>query len=245
MISKAIMKACRRQYETSMIKQQKLLIGANSTLQGDLYELAFRSQGVLTARAKLGELMQAIEANRPNIVFISTDTVGPKITSQIKYTREGRGGRDRFILCVARTMNEAAKLEAFAAGADDIFSEPTSLAVIIGRLRYFLGQRIAANQHQLIASGDIKLDLVSGTAQRGHRPVRLTPTEFQILKLLMATPDRPVTRQELLDNVWGQNAQIDIRTVDVTLNRLRRALSSEDELDPIRSIRGQGYVFRF
>lgn len=228
-----------------MIKQQKLLIGANSTLHGDLYELAFRSQGVLTSRAKLPELLQAIKVTKPNVLFIVTDTVGPKVTSIIKYARDGQGGSERFILCATRTTNEASKLEAFAAGADDIFAEPTSLAVIFGRLRYFLTRRIAEGQHQLIASGDIALDLRTNSVSRGGRQVRLSPIEFRVLKLLMATPDRPVSRQELLDHIWGQNAQIDIRTIDVTLNRLRRSLSSESELDPIRSIRGQGYVFRY
>jgi two-component system phosphate regulon response regulator PhoB len=73
--------------------------------------------------------------------------------------------------------------------------------------------------------------------------VHMGPTEFRLLDHLMGKPGRVFSRAQLLDSVWGLSAEIDERTVDVHIGRLRKALSKEMEKDPIRTVRGAGYAF--
>ena len=79
--------------------------------------------------------------------------------------------------------------------------------------------------------------------RRGGREVHLGPTEFRLLEYLMEKPGRVFSRAQLLDSVWGLSAEIDERTVDVHVGRLRKALSRGRENDPIRTVRGAGYSF--
>jgi two-component system phosphate regulon response regulator PhoB len=73
--------------------------------------------------------------------------------------------------------------------------------------------------------------------------VRLGPTEFRLLAFMMESPGRVLSREQLLDGAWGRDAYIDERTVDVHIGRLRKALVRGREYDPIRTVRGAGYVF--
>ncbi len=78
---------------------------------------------------------------------------------------------------------------------------------------------------------------------RGERDIHLGPTEFRLLEYLLQKPGRVFTRAQLLDGVWGHAAEIDERSVDVRVGRLRKALSKGRERDPIRTVRGSGYAF--
>jgi two-component system phosphate regulon response regulator PhoB len=79
--------------------------------------------------------------------------------------------------------------------------------------------------------------------RRGERNINLRPTEFGLLEFLLQKPGRVFTRQQLLDGIWGQAAEIDERTVDVHVGRLRKKLSKGRERNPIRTVRSVGYSF--
>ena len=91
--------------------------------------------------------------------------------------------------------------------------------------------------------GDLSLDRVTRRVMRGPRSVNLSPTEFRLLEYLLTSPGRVYSRTQLLDNVWGRDSDIDERTVDVHVGRLRKAISRGREPDPIRTVRGMGYSF--
>src|SRR5690606_25728345 len=91
--------------------------------------------------------------------------------------------------------------------------------------------------------GDIELDRPAHRVMRGLREVRLGPTEFRLLEFLMESPGRVFSRTQLLDGVWGRDAFVDERTVDVHIGRLRKALIRGREADPIRTVRSAGYMF--
>jgi len=91
--------------------------------------------------------------------------------------------------------------------------------------------------------GDIVLDRESHRVYRRKSEIRLGPTEFRLLEFLMESPGRVLSRSQLLDGVWGRDAFVDERTVDVHVGRLRKALIRGKERDPIRTVRGSGYVF--
>ena len=95
----------------------------------------------------------------------------------------------------------------------------------------------------ILSAGDLELDRDMRRVRRAGRDIHLGPTEFRLLEFLMEKPGRVFSRSHLLDRVWGQDAEIDERTVDVHVGRLRKALSRAREKDPIRTVRGAGYAF--
>ncbi len=96
---------------------------------------------------------------------------------------------------------------------------------------------------EVLKIGDIELDRAAHRVTRGLRQVRLGPTEFRLLEFLMESSGRVLSRTQLLDGVWGRDAFVDERTVDVHIGRLRKALIRGNERDPIRTVRSAGYVF--
>ena len=94
-----------------------------------------------------------------------------------------------------------------------------------------------------LSAGELELDRETRRVRRAGREVHLGPTEFRLLEYLMEKPGRVFSRAQLLDSVWGLSAEIDERTVDVHIGRLRKALAKDDENDPIRTVRGLGYPF--
>ena len=90
---------------------------------------------------------------------------------------------------------------------------------------------------------DIEIDRETHRVYRAGRELHLGPTEFRLLEFLMQKPGRVYTRAQMLDSVWGLDSDIDERTVDVHMGRLRRAIARGKERDPIRTVRGSGYSF--
>ena len=94
-----------------------------------------------------------------------------------------------------------------------------------------------------LAAGNLELDRETRRVSRGSRIVLLSPTGFRLLEYMLERPGRVFSRAQLLDGVWGQDVEIEERTIDVHVGRLRKALSKGRERDPIRTVRGGGYAF--
>ncbi len=105
------------------------------------------------------------------------------------------------------------------------------------------GRRRPERIAEKLSAGDLDLDRETRRVRRGSRDIHLGPTEFRLLEYLLERPGRVFSRAQLLDGVWGQSVEIDERTVDVHVGRLRKALSRGRERDPIRTVRGTGYSF--
>jgi two-component system phosphate regulon response regulator PhoB len=93
-----------------------------------------------------------------------------------------------------------------------------------------------------LAFDDVKIDLATYRVYRGRREVVLTPTAFRLLRSLLETPTRVFTRDRILAQVWPHSADIDLRTIDVHIARLRKALTAAGEPDLIRTVRTIGYA---
>ena len=89
--------------------------------------------------------------------------------------------------------------------------------------------------------GDLKLDVASHCVIRQGRTISLGPTEFRLLKFFMEHPGRVFSRGQLLDAVWTIHADIELRTVDVHIRRLRQGVEIDGALDPVRTVRSAGY----
>jgi two-component system phosphate regulon response regulator PhoB len=151
--------------------------------------------------------------------------------------------RDMPVIMLTARGEENERVRGLSVGADDYVVKPFSTPELMARVRALLRrarpERVAAR----LAAGDIDLDRETRRVRRAGREIHLGPTEFRLLEYFMEKPGRVFTRAQLLDSVWGMSAEIDERTVDVHVGRLRKALIRGREKDPIRTVRGAGYSF--
>ncbi len=147
------------------------------------------------------------------------------------------------ILMLTARGEEGDRVRGLSTGADDYVVKPFSVLELVARVKALL-RRAAPNRiADSLRAGDIVLNRTAHRVTRREREVRLGPTEFKLLAFFMENTGRVLSRQQLLDGVWGRDAFIDGRTVDVHVGRLRKALIRGSDSDPIRTVRGAGYAF--
>ena len=147
------------------------------------------------------------------------------------------------IIMLTARGEETDRVRGLSTGADDYLVKPFSTPELVARVKALLRRASPERISAKLAYGDVELDRETHRVMRGAREVHLGPTEFRLLEHLMQKPGRVHSRAQLLDAVWGSAAEIDERTVDVHVGRLRKALVQGDEADPLRTVRGAGYSF--
>ena len=164
---------------------------------------------------------------------------GIEVVRQIRRMNDKRA--TPVIMLTARG-EETDKIRGLDAGADDYVVKPFSPAELVARVRALLRRSTPDMGAETLAYEDLEMDLVSHKVNRGGRSVHLGPTEYRLLRVLMENPGRVYSREQLLDKAWGQNIYVEIRTVDVHVRRLRRAINIDGKPDLIRTVRGSGYA---
>jgi len=144
------------------------------------------------------------------------------------------------ILLTARS-EETDRLRGFETGADDYVVKPFSVNELVARAGRLLHRAHPQLVAEVIQVGDIELDRTAMIVRRRGHTVHLGPTDYRLLEFMMRSPGRVFSREQLLNNVWGDDVYIDDRTVDVHIGRLRKALLQAWKTDPIRTVRGAGY----
>jgi two-component system, OmpR family, phosphate regulon response regulator PhoB len=147
------------------------------------------------------------------------------------------------VIMLTARGEESERVRGLATGADDYVVKPFSVPELVARVRALLRRSAPERVAGLLEAGDIMLDREAHRVRRAGRELHLGPTEFRMLEFLMEKPGRVFSRAQLLDGVWGFDAEIDERTVDVHVGRLRKALNRPRDKDPIRTVRGSGYSF--
>ncbi|MXP08641.1 phosphate regulon transcriptional regulator PhoB [Pseudoblastomonas halimionae] len=166
-------------------------------------------------------------------------------TSGIEVCRRLRRDADTaqvpIIMLTARGAEDD-KIRGLDTGADDYISKPFSPRELLARATAVLRRVRPVLAGETLNVGSIELDPVQHRVTRKGEQLKLGPTEFRLLRHLMESPGRVFSRGQLLDAVWGTASEIEERTVDVHIRRLRKAIEIEDEPDPVRTVRSAGYA---
>jgi two-component system phosphate regulon response regulator PhoB len=155
--------------------------------------------------------------------------------------RLGKGNLVPILMLTARG-EEADRVRGLSTGADDYVVKPFSVPELIARVKALLRRSAPARVSDILSAGRLSLDREAHKVTRGEREVLLGPTEYRLLEVMLESAGRVLTRNQIIDRVWGTTAEIDERTIDVHIGRLRKALIRGSEMDPIRTVRGAGYV---
>jgi len=197
-------------------------------LDYNLSKLGFRTQIIKDGNKVINE----IDNFKPNIILL--DWMLPNI-SGIELCRKVRSNENNnnvSIIMLTALGEEANKVRGLEVGADDYITKPFSFPELIARIEAVLRRSKLSKGDNIIKVGDISVNRDEYKVTRGEYSISLGPTEFKILNC----------REKLLDNVWGvDNINVEIRTVDVHIGRLRKALNIEGKEDPIRTVRSVGY----
>ena|SRR5438105_901687 len=153
-----------------------------------------------------------------------------------------RGFRQSILMLTAMDHAEA-EVEGLSEGADDYLGKPFDLEVLAARARALL-RRNQLRAPQELEAGDLRIDPGRRLAWRGGDPLKLTSREFTILELLMRSPGAVVSREEILEQAWGEREEPMSNTIDVLVGRLRRKLDGRGGASRIETLRGMGYRLR-
>ena len=128
-------------------------------------------------------------------------------------------------------------------GADDYIVKPFVFEVLLARVRALL-RRCEAEIRDVLSYQDLSLDVASRIAKRGEREIELTTTEYELLQLFMRNPERVLTRDMIMEKVWGYDFDGNYNILEVYVRYLRNKLEGQDESRLIQTVRGAGYVLR-
>jgi two-component system phosphate regulon response regulator PhoB len=146
------------------------------------------------------------------------------------------------IIMLTARGEEADRIRGLETGADDYVTKPFSPRELVARVGAVLRRVRPALAGEQLSYADIEMDIVGHKVRRGGDTVPLGPTEFRLLRHFLEHPGRVFSRERLLDSVWGHDSDIELRTVDVHIRRLRKAINAGDKADIIRTVRSAGYA---
>ena len=205
------------------------------------YNLEAEGYEVATAGdAEQGELLLSEQLFDVLVLdWMLPDVSGIELCARLR--RSGKAPKLPVLMLTARG-EEADRVRGLSIGADDYVVKPFSVPELMARVKALLRRVSPERIDDVLTRGGVALDRAAHRVTRGQREIALGPTEYRLLEALLESPGRVLSRSQLLDRVWGNTAEIDERTVDVHVGRLRKALVRGDEPDPIRTVRGAGYV---
>ena len=146
------------------------------------------------------------------------------------------------IIMLTARGEEEDRVRGLDTGADDYVTKPFSPRELVARVGAVLRRVRPALAGEHLSYADIEMDMVSHKVRRAGTAIALGPTEFRLLKHFLEHPGRVFSRERLLDSVWGRDSDIELRTVDVHIRRLRKAINIPGCADIIRTVRSAGYA---
>lgn len=223
--------------------QPTVLIVEDDTALSELLQWHFNSEGYQVRATADGEdALIMVREELPDLIVLDwmiESLSGVEVCRQLRKAKES--ARVPIMMLTARGEEED-KIRGLKTGADDYLTKPFSPRELLARAEALLRRCRPALTGEMLTFSDLELDPAAHRVKRGGEVLHLGPTEFRLLRHFMEKPRRVHSRQQLIDAVWGMDKEIDERTVDVHIRRLRQALDRPGSPELIRTVRSAGYA---
>ena len=223
----------------------KILVVEDEPNQVELIEFNLNSEGYEVVVARDGEeALNLAEEENPDLILL--DWMLPKVSGieVCRQLRRSKMTREIPIVMLTARSEESDKIRGLDIGADDYITKPYSIKELLARVRAAMRRPSASVISDQLIVGKIVVDLQKHIVAIDGLQVNLGPTEYRLLVTLMQSPERVFSREQLLDHVWGISANVDTRTVDVHVGRLRKVIEVGANKNIIRTVRGFGYALK-
>jgi two-component system response regulator MprA len=219
----------------------RVLVVEDDAEIADVLRRTLRQEGHEVRSAEDGvEALDLAESFVPDLVIL--DLGLPKLDG-VEVCRRLRAESDAPILILTARTDTDDRVEGLDSGADDYLVKPFERKELLARLRALMRRRPPRGTAAL-AVADLRLNPDTREVHRGDRPIELTNREFELLEYLMRNERLVVSRERLLDEVWGYDPMAATNTIDVFISNLRRKLESGGEPRLLHTKRGAGYVLK-
>ena len=213
----------------------------------ELLEYALRCEGYDVSRAYDGEsAVEAVTREKPDLVVLDLNL--PKLAGFVVLERIRHQDEQVAVLLLSARQDESDILRGLQLGADDYITKPFRPKELVARVKAILRRSVRTRGRpapSLYKTGDLILDEATHQVRADGVPVHLSPTEFKLLRHFMANPGRVLTQEEILEGVWGYDADVGGDLVKLNVSRLRRKLGADGKpRDVIQTVPGVGYLFR-
>jgi len=221
----------------------KLLLVEDDPALAELLEFRFQNEGYdVRTTADGDEALLLAAEDVPDLIILDWMIEGTSGIEVCRRLRRHKSTSHVPIIMLTARENEDDRIRGLETGADDYLTKPFSPRELLARVAAVMRRIRPALAGESIEVGDIHLDPVGHKVVRRGKTLQLGPTEYRLLKFFMEGPGRVFSRGQLLDGVWGTGSDIELRTVDVHIRRLRKAIEVDGAKDPIRTVRSAGYA---
>ena len=230
--------------QTISDRPPRVLVVEDDTALATLLVYNLQSEGFIAEHLDRGDEVELrLSQEAPDLVILDWKLPGVSGLEICRKLRARDDIPDMPVIMLTARGEESERVSGLSAGADDYVVKPFSMLELMARVRALMRRYRPERVASRLTAGGIDLDRETRRVHRAGREIQLGPIEFRLLEFLMEKPGRAVTRAQLIHSVWGVSAEIEERTVDVHVGRLRKALIKGREKDPIRTMRTFGYSF--
>ena len=202
-------------------------------LQKEGYKVSSSSNGE--------EALSSIKEKKPDLVLLDwmlPDLSGIKIC---QYLKQDEKVKNIPIIMLTAKGEEEDKVKGLESGADDYITKPFSFNELMARIKAVLRRTDPNTVSDNLKFDDLLLDRIEKRVYRDKKEIQLGPTEFRLLEFFLSNPKRVFTRDQILESVWPNNINVESRTIDVHIRRLRQSINIKDKKELIRTVRSSGY----
>ncbi|MES2754506.1 MAG: phosphate regulon transcriptional regulator PhoB [Pseudomonadota bacterium] len=225
-----------------MTRANMLLVEDDPAL-AELISWHFEREGFDVTRTANGEeALLLVREQTPDMVILDWMLEGVSGIEVCRRLRRTPATANTPIIMLTARGEEEDRVRGLETGADDYVTKPFSPRELVARVMAVLRRVRPALAGEQLRYADIEMDTVGHKVRRGGETIALGPTEFRLLRHFLEHPGHVFSRERLLDAVWGHDSDIESRTVDVHIRRLRQAINQRGHADVIRTVRSAGYA---
>lgn len=219
-----------------------VLVVEDEPSQMELLSFNLKAEGYDILKATSGEEgILLFQENEPDLALLDwmlPEMSGLEVCRQIKRNKE----KSCHVIMLTARGEEDDKVRGLDMGSDDYIVKPYSVKELMARVRAGMRARSKAQIGDTLTFGPIMMDLSRHVVNVDDQSIAIGPMEFKLLQLLLNAPKRVFSREQLLERLWPENLDVETRTVDVHVGRLRKVLKTATDQDLIKTVRGFGYV---